>query len=108
MATYDPNYDTDYDPDCAEATCSLVTLCKRIAVGHNVDECFDTSKAPTLDGFKVDYKTALAIAKKIHWGGTLADLEEMIRRYRYVCWHIQYTFLFLTSVVSLTNIFCKE
>ena len=64
MATSDPNYDTDYDPDCAEATCSLVTLCKRIAVGHNVDECFDVSKAPTLDGFKVDYKTALAIAKK--------------------------------------------
>ena len=64
MAMYDPNYDIDYDPDCAETTCSLVTLCKRIAVGHNVDECFDMSKVSTLDGFKVDYETALAIAKK--------------------------------------------
>ena len=85
MAMYDPNYDTDFDPDWAETTCSLVTLCKRIAVGQNVDECCDVSKEPTLDGFKVDYETALAIGKKIHWGGTLVDLEEMIRRYRYVC-----------------------
>ena len=64
MAMYDPNYDTNYDPDCAETTCSLVSLCKRIAVVCNVDECFDASKLPTQDGFKVDYKTALAIAKK--------------------------------------------
>ena len=73
---YDPNYDTDYDPDRVKTTCSLLTLCKRIVVGHNVDKCCDVSKEITLDRFKVNYKTAVAIGKKNHWGGTLADMIE--------------------------------
>ena len=44
MVRYDPNYDTYYDPDWVGTTYSLITLCKRIAVGHNADECCDVSK----------------------------------------------------------------
>ena len=83
--------------------CSLFIQCMRIICEEDfVDSC-DVYCGPSPSSFNMDYWAVCHIGKCIHWGGTHQQLEEILRKFHYVCWHVSFALSLLKSLVILDH-----